>query len=111
MNCQTLSQRISDLQPELAPSDVARLCLLILTQTSEVDTLSDDETLMKAWRNASFRLESATDQHTLVSNELEEMCKAGPVEFSPDQLWILLRAVKVQSHILSLYTNEPVLMG
>ncbi|MGB7343833.1 MAG: hypothetical protein WBD20_06455 [Pirellulaceae bacterium] len=110
MNCQTLAQRISELQPELAAGDVARLCLLILSSAADIDALADDDVLMKAWRNASFRLEAATDQHAAVSVELDEMCSGGPVQFTPDQLWILLRAVKVQSQILELYTNEPVLM-
>ncbi|WP_145418035.1 hypothetical protein [Planctomycetes bacterium K23_9] len=110
MNCQTLAQRISELQPELSPADVARLCLLILTQTPDVDSLAADDVLMKAWRNASFRLEAATDQHSAVSIELDEMCGDGPIQFTPDQLWILLRAVKVQSQILELYTDEAVLV-
>ena len=80
MNCHSLSQRISELQPELAPVDVARLCLLIFTNVQDVDSLGDDEVLKKAWRNASFRLEAA------------------------------LRAVKVQSQILELYTDEAVIM-
>ncbi len=110
MNCHSLSQRISELQPELAPVDVARLCLLIFTNVQDVDSLGDDEVLKKAWRNASFRLEAATDQHAAVSQELEEMCGDGPIQFTPEQLWILLRAVKVQSQILELYTDEAVIM-
>lgn len=111
MNCQSLAQRISDLQPELAPVDVARLCLLILTNAKDVDALVNDDVLMKAWRNASFRLEAATDQHAAVSQELDEMCGDGPIQFTPDQLWVLLRAVKVQSQILELYTDEAVIMN
>ncbi len=110
MNCQSLAQRLSDLQPELAPVDVARLCLLILTNAQDVDSLGDDEVLKKAWRNASFRLEAATDQHSAVSQELDEMCSDGPIQFTPDQLWILLRAVKVQSQILELYTDEAAIL-
>ena len=109
MNCHTLAQRIAELQPELTATDVARLCLLILVQTPDTDSLTDETTLRRVWRNASFRLESATDQHSAVSQELEDMCGDGPIQFTPDQLWILLRAVKVQSQILELYTDEPVL--
>lgn len=110
MNCHLLAQRIAELQPELAPSDVARLCLLIFSQCEDPDSLSNDDVLRKAWRNASFRLEAATDQHSAVSADLENMCSDGPVEFTPDQLWILLRAVKVQSQILELYTDDVALV-
>ena len=106
MNCQTLAERLLELQPELSPADVARLCLLILSQCEDPNTLDDSETLTKVWRNASFRLEAATDQHAAVSKELDAMCSDGPVQFTPDQLWVLLRAVKVQSQLLELYTDE-----
>ncbi|NND98127.1 MAG: hypothetical protein HKN47_12440 [Pirellulaceae bacterium] len=109
MNCHTLAQRISELQPELAPCDVARLCLLMLVQTNDADSLDDKQELMKAWKNASFRLEAATDQHAAVSRELEDMCDDGPISFTPDQLWVLLRAVKVQSQLLELYADDAVL--
>ena len=109
MNCQELAKRIAELQPELSPIDVARLCLLILVQTPNVDSLHDDKVLKKAWRNVSFRLEAATDQHSAVGQELEEMCGDGPIQFTPDQLWVLLRAVKVQSQLLELYTDETVI--
>lgn len=110
MNCQTLAQKIAELQPELAPSDVARLCLLILSQCKDPESLENEEVLKKAWRNASFRLEAATDQHSAVSLELASICSDGPAQFTPDQLWILLRAVKVQSQILELYTDDAVLV-
>ena len=109
MNCQKLAERIHQLQPELSPTDVARLCLLILINTTDIDSLADDEMLRKAWRNASFRIEAATDQHAAVTRELDEMCGDSPVQFTPEQIWALLRAVKVQSQMLELYTDEAAL--
>ena len=44
-----------------------------------------------------------------VAAELDAICIDGPVQFRPDQLWTLLRAVKVQSQILELYTDQPAL--
>ena len=109
MTCHDLAQRLLDLQPDLSPVDVARLSLMILIQCDDVGKLSDDEFLMSAWKNATFRLEAASDQHAAVAQELEGICSDGPVQFTPDQLWVLLRAVKVQSQILELYTDEPAL--
>ena len=89
--------------------DVARLSLMILTSISGPHEIEDDAKLVAAWKNASFRLESASDQHAAVAEELDQICGDGPIEFNPDQLWVLLRAVKVQSQILEFYTDQPAL--
>lgn len=109
MTCHDLAKRLSELQPELSQIDIARLALMIFTQCHDADELSDDAVLIAAWKNATFRLEAASDQYAAVASELETICSNGPVQFTPDQLWMLLRAVKVQSQILELYTDQPAL--
>jgi hypothetical protein len=110
LNCHELAERVQRIAPELSAVDVARLSLMILTQTEDTQTLCDESKLLSAWRNASFRLEAASDQHAAVADELDALCGDGPIEFNPDQLWMLLRAVKVQSQILELYTDQPALV-
>lgn len=107
MTCHDLAKRLSDLRPELCQTDIARLVLMILMQCLDPRELADDAGLISAWKNATFRLEAASDQHAAVAAELDSVCSDGPVQFSPEQLWVLLRAVKVQSQILELYTNQP----
>jgi len=107
MTCQELAKRLTALQPELSQIDVARLCLLILSQCDPSETFDDEAVLRSAWQNASFRLEASADQHAAVADELDQLCANGPIDFSPDQLWVLLRAVKVQSQLLELYTDQP----
>ena len=109
MTCHDLAKRLSELQPELSQADIARLALMIFTQSPDPSQLAEDTALISAWKNATFRLEAASDQHAAVAEELDSMCSDGPVQFSPDQLWVLLRAVKVQSQILELYTDRPAL--
>lgn len=82
---------------------------MILTQCDDTDSLESDEALMAAWKNSTFRLEAASDQHAAVAEELDSLCSEGPIQFTPDQLWVLLRAVKVQSQVLELYTDQPAL--
>jgi hypothetical protein len=110
MTCQQLAARIESLDPTLSPCDVARLCLLVLNQKLPPESFETDEGLEKVWRNSVFRLELAADQHAAVSEELESFGVDGPVSFSPDQLWMLLRAVKVQSQILDMYIDQPSLV-
>ena len=82
---------------------------MILTQCDDTDSLESDEALMAAWKHSTFRLEAASDQHAAVAEELDSLCSEGPIQFTPDQLWVLLRAVKVQSQVLELYTDQPAL--
>jgi len=110
MNCEQLANRLGFFHPQASPTDIARLCLLILNACENEALLRDDEYLRTASRAAGFRLEAAADQHSAMSQELEKLCEDGPVRFSPDQIWTLLRAVKVQSQLLELYTASPALV-
>ena len=109
MNCQDLASRIQRLQPDAAARDVARLCLLLANATDDVSKLSDDQILTTAWREMGLRLQAATDQHAAMTEELESLAKSDPRRFTPDQIWVLIRAIKVQSQILQLYVGEALL--
>lgn len=110
MNCHQLAEQLASDRPDLSPVEIARLCLILLNRESSPDRLLDPPTRLKAWRNASFRFEAATDQHSAILEELDELLGDAPIQFSPDQLWTLLRAVKVQSQMLELYTDQPSLV-
>ena len=109
MNCQTLASRIEAMQPEADPRDVARLCLLLTNAVRNVEQLQDDGTLKAAWKEMGLRLQAATDQHAAMTEELELLAKSDPRQFTADQIWILIRAIKVQSQILQLYVGAPAL--
>ncbi len=109
MNCQQLAARIEQLQPEAQPRDVARLCLLLANAVDDVDALSDENALEQAWQDTSLKLQHAADQHAAMTEELENLAKGDPKEFAPEQVWVLIRAIKVQSQILQLYVNCPAL--
>ena len=106
MTCQEIARHLSDLHPDMSQSQIAQLCLLVL-RTGGTNTLDDQASIVKAARAASFRLDAATDQHAAMAAELEAIFGAGPVRFSADQIWTLLRAVKVQSQLLGLYAGMP----
>lgn len=106
MNCTELAARIEHLQPGAAPRDVARLCLLLAHEVESFDKLGDDKVLRKAWREASLKLQAATDQHQAMTEDLESLAASDPKKFSPEQIWVLIRAIKVQSQVLQLYVGE-----
>jgi hypothetical protein len=109
MTCQQLAHHIQRLQPDAQARDVARLCLLLTNATDDVSKFDSDRELTSAWREAGLRLQLATDQHAAMTEELESLADSDPCEFTPDQIWILIRAIKVQGQILQLYLGEPVL--
>lgn len=107
MTCQELAARIEELQPEAMPRDVARLCLLLTNSVQDIEKLAGEEALAEAWQEMGMRLQAATDQHAAMTEELEALAQADPAEFSMDQIWVLIRAIKVQSQILQLYVGQP----
>jgi hypothetical protein len=42
-----------------------------------------------------------------MTHELESLAKSDPRKFTPDQIWVLIRAIKVQSQVLRLYVGDP----
>ncbi len=109
MNCEQLARSIQSLQPEADVSDVARLCLLLTNRVEEFGDLKSEERLTSAWKKASLQLQSATDQHAAMTVELEQLASSDPRQFTPDQIWVLIRAIKVQSQILQLYVGQSAL--
>jgi hypothetical protein len=109
MNCHELAARIEDLQPASSPRDVARLCLLLSNAVEDITKLDSPDALTEAWKETGLRLQAATDQHAAMTEELENLARSDPRKFSPDQIWVLIRAIKVQSQILQLYVGEAAL--
>jgi len=105
MNCQQLAGRIESLQPGAEARDVARLCLLLTNATEDVTKLNDDDFLTDTWREMGLRLQAATDQHAAMTEELESLARSDPQQFSPQQIWVLIRAIKVQGQILNMYVG------
>ena len=109
MNVQELARRITSLDPDAHPRDVARACLLLTNNVESLDEYEDRDRLTEAWQDVGLRLNLATDQHAAVTQELEDLAASDPEKFTPDQIWILVRAIKVQGQVLQLYLGEPVL--
>lgn len=109
MNCPELADRIQRLHPEACPREVARLCLLLANATEDMACLEDDELLGEAWRKVHLRVQATADQHAAMTEELERLARSDPRQFTPDQIWVLIRAIKVQSQILQMYIGDEAL--
>lgn len=109
MRCRELAERVQSREPNADPTEVARLCLLMSNLVDDIKTLEDDDELSTAYRDASLRLQMATDQHSAVTQELEDLAATDPKQFDREQIWVLLRAIKVQSQILQMYVGSEVI--
>jgi hypothetical protein len=109
MNCQKLAGLIQELQPNASTQDVARLCLLISNNQDRLEELQNEKNLRSAWSEMGLKLQAATDQHAAMTCELEELATSDPEQFGKDQIWVLIRAIKVQSQVLQMYVGQPLL--
>ena len=107
--CAELAQQIERLQPNASPQDVARLCLLLANSVDDLPSLRDQRELHDAWKRTGLKLQVATDQHAAMTQELEDLAASDPQSFNQDQIWILIRAIKVQSQVLQMYVGHPLL--
>jgi len=107
MNCQELAGKIQDLQPNASVQDVARLCLLLANCDGRLEELQKFPKLKSAWKEMGLKLQAATDQHAAMTQELEDLASSDPEKFTRDQIWILIRAIKVQSQVLQMYVGQP----
>ncbi len=109
MHCHELARRIERLQPEADVRNVARLCLLLANSTPDVAQLEDDQQLATVWQDVYLRMQATADQHAAMTEELDGLARADPKRFTADQIWVLIRAIKVQSQILQMYLGESAL--
>lgn len=109
MTCPELARLIENLEPRATPQDVARVCLLLTNQHGSLDELQNPDRLREAWKQASLMLQAATDQHAAMTAELEALAASDPEKYDREQVWVLIRAIKVQSQVLQLYVGAPLL--
>jgi hypothetical protein len=107
MNCHELARRIEELQPSADPRDVARLCLLLANMSGDFERFAEDDQLTRAWREVTIRMQAAIDQHAAMTSELEMLSQGDLTLIGQEQIWTLLRALKVQSQLLQFYIGPP----
>jgi hypothetical protein len=106
MKCHELVLRIEEMEPDAQPYDVARLCVLMTNYVNDIDQL-DDQQFREAWDQMGLRLQAATDQHEAVAEELHAMADKAPDMVDMDDLWTLMRIIKVQAQVLKMYVSPP----
>lgn len=107
MTCRDLVELVERMQPEASPRDVARFCLLLANFVENLDDLDNDARFLEAWHEMGIRLQAMTDQHAAMTADLEGLSRVDLEQFSIDHVWVLIRAIRVQSQLLQLYIGQP----
>jgi hypothetical protein len=71
-----------------------------------LDCLTTEKTLNSLVDSTILRIQAADDQHAAVATELDQLASTEPCEFDPKHIWMLIRAIKVQSQLVDMYTGE-----
>ncbi len=79
---------------------------MFLNAIDDPQLLDSCDIFNEVWNDIEMKFQAASDQHAAMTHELEELACSDPREFSPDQIWILVRAIKVQSQVLRLFSVE-----
>ena len=54
-----------------------------------------------------MKLQASTAQPAAMTIELENLADSDPDQFDSSQIWVLIRAIKVQSQVLQMYVGAP----
>ncbi|MFN3190467.1 MAG: hypothetical protein ACE361_08080 [Aureliella sp.] len=104
MSAPQLVNAISELRPEYTPAQHLRIALLLSLEHENIDALAADPVaLERSLLEVTIKLSATTDQHAAVAGDLDSLASTSPCEFTPQHLWTLVRALKIQSQILNLY--------
>ncbi|MDG1872368.1 MAG: hypothetical protein P8J27_00555 [Mariniblastus sp.] len=109
MNCSLIASKIERQNPHADALEVARMCALICSAVPDSSKLQNDNYFLDIWDEVNLRIQAATDQHAAVTEELEMLSSSDPQDFSAEQVWVLVRSIKVQNQLLRLYIGDPTL--
>lgn len=107
MDIRELIVQVARLRPALAPTEQLRMALLLAVHFPEcVDCDDDSQELERKLLDITLRLNSVTDQHAAVADELDSLGATAPADFSDDHIWTLVRALRIQNQVIGFYL-EP----
>ena len=104
LSANEILEGIASIRPGMGVSEQLRFALLVSLHYAP-DRL-DLKELDQQLTQLAFQLSASTDQHAAVSLELDLFASDEPCEFSPDHIWTLVRALRVQGQILDFYLEN-----
>ena len=103
-----LYEQIDRLFPQAEYGLKAQLCLFTYRAKDEESPNLSEAELAELCKQFRIKLEHTSDQYAAVTCELQEMAESDPSKFGRDQIWTMLRAIKIQDQLLKLHIGgEP----
>ena len=106
MQLSDLVQQIERVLPGEDPVRIAQLTNLLINSTEYEQVVENEKLFCELIFEMQLRLAASNDQLNGVSIDLHQLCQTDPREFNRDQIWVLLRAIKIQSQVLELFNSE-----
>jgi hypothetical protein len=103
METTRLIEQILDRMPLASQAEVFRMAMLVCQATPDLSDLEDTDVFDGRVRDISMQLSGHEDQHSAIAFELDSLACTEPCQFNVQHLWTLIRAIKVQSQLLSFY--------
>lgn len=104
-----LYDRVERQFPALDHLSCARLCLLIIREHGLDSRQLDKQELQSVGKRLRWKFDQASDQYDAVTAELKSMAASKPSSFGQDQVWTLLRALKIQDQLLKMHIGGELL--
>lgn len=102
MKVEHLATKIQHLQPHWKTPDVAEMCLM-LSVSDDLEEITDENELSSKCSTLHLKRQHVTEQYGAVLEELDELAQSDPSKFGREQIWVLLRAIKIQDQIIKLH--------
>ena len=106
MDFPTLAAEIEQLDPNASQDQVAQIAMLMLRSGAESQQLQQTDVVHNLFNDIKIRLNAACDQHAAMTDEIQSLACSDPRQYSPDEVWVLVRAIKVQCQLLETYTGN-----
>lgn len=103
MDTMHLLQQVHQALPEASAAEAFRMAMLLCHAVEDTDELSDAATRQRLIQNCALQLAIHEDQHAAIADDLDSLASTEPCQFNVQHLWTLIRAIKVQSHLLAFY--------
>ena len=103
MKLSKIVEKLEQILPDADPVHLARMAMLLANEFKTDEVVENDFMLGEITEELKLRLSAATDQLTAVALDLKGLAGTDPRDFNRDQIWVLIRALKVQNQVLGMY--------
>ena len=106
MTALELVEAVAGLRPDADPQEQLRLALLAANQGCLKSPSADAVALENRLGEVEMHMQVAADQHAAMLDEIASLAAGEVCEFQPQNIWTLIRALRVQGQILDASTPE-----